>query len=81
MNPETTKNKSPNSAVGPMIGIIIILIVVIVGAVYFWGKHIINSTQNTNATTTSVVVQTTPDNLDLIEGELNSTASTTLDLQ
>lgn len=75
------------NSVGPVVGLIIILAVIILGGLYFWGERNNSgsgdltspSTAQSDADTAAIEAQSSSDDVDSIQGDLNNTNTETLD--
>lgn len=75
--PPIDNNQNPENSTGPVIAIIIVLAVIILGGLYFWGERTNMNSYDTSLTTEesmdSITTQSSSDDLDSIESDLNET--------
>jgi hypothetical protein len=72
------------SSVGPIIGIIILLAIVILGGLYFWGERSVEEVESdpaADAAVESINTQSTSDDVNSIEADLDATEIENLDAE
>ena len=92
--PEQTPLPQGNNgekSVGPIVGIVIIVIILIIGALYVWGQKItenkkmlndettVTPSSETDSLTANFQTQSSSDEVDSIQGDLNATSFDSID--